>query len=160
MGVLWVILCSKANFMADSYYIQRNTGAVPEGPYTRAALADLVARKELPADVPVLINGQGAWCSYEQLPPVPPCPPTYSVWSFVSVFCCFPFSLIAVRQSARVAELYGQGRYEEAAAASRSALRWNLFFLVSVIILLAFCWFAFKFAYDVWETGRIYNLGI
>ena len=141
----------QSEFMREQFYILRQQGAVPEGPFFREALTGMRARAEITDVTPCMRIGQGEWLPYAELPPPPQCPPSYTVWSMISVFCCFPFSLIAIRQSSRVAELYAQGLYAEACAASRSARRWNMIFTVTVVLLLIFCAFAFHFAYEVWQ---------
>lgn len=141
----------QSDLMDEEYYIVRGSGQVPEGPFARESLRVMAARGDFDENTSVLY--QGEWYPYSRLPSPPPCPPTYRVWSIISVFCCFPFSIISVRQSYRVAELYASGRYAEAREASRSALRWNVFFSVVVLLLLLLCWFCFSFAYNVWQQG-------
>lgn len=141
----------QSEYMEGDYYILQQAGGVPQGPFSRAALSEMAARGEVLADTPVLYSG--AWCTYAQLPAPPPCPPSYMAWSIISVFCCFPFSLVAVSQSSRVLPLHEQGQYDAALAASRSALRWNLFFSITVVLMLLFCWVSFSYAYRVWQES-------
>ncbi|MDO4751283.1 MAG: CD225/dispanin family protein [Akkermansia sp.] len=140
--------------MGELFYILREEGGVPEGPYSRAQLA---AMAEQGADVMQwyvrgVTAADDAWVLWADMPAARPCPPTYMAWSMVSVFCCFPFSVVAVLRSSRVAELYHKGCYEEALSASRSALAWNIFFSISVVLLLVFCFFCFKYSWELWQN--------
>ena len=153
-GVKMGYSLSKSNFMAEMYYMIGRCGEVPRGPYTRAMLQTLAERGELGADAQVSVVGQAEWVPYSQLPPVPPCPPTYKIWSMVSIFFCFPFSIVAVNRSYRVENLYAQGLYAEAQSASVSALKWNLFFSVLGVIVLIFCWYAFCHMFESWQKSN------
>lgn len=151
-GVFWGILCSKANFMADFYYILRQNGAVPQGPFSRETLKEMAACGELPAEASCLHPEQGCWLPVADVLNPPACPPAYMAWSYITAVCCFPFSLISVRRSSQVKPLYEQGKYAEARAASRSALRWNLFFLVLIIVLLIYCYYIFSYWYAIYKS--------
>ena len=140
--------------MAEMYYMIGRCGEVPRGPYTRAMLQTLAERGELGADAQVSVVGQAEWVPYSQLPPVPPCPPSYKVWSMVNIFFCFPFSIVAVKRSYSVARLYEQGFYDEAKAASSSAFKWNLFFSILGVVVLIFCWYVFLHVYESWQKSH------
>lgn len=137
--------------MKGAFYILREDGGVPQGPFSREALSEMAERGDLAAETPVLQDGN--WYPYEQLPPALPCPPTYIAWSIMSVFCCFPFSIVALHQSSRVERLHEQGLHEEAQAASRAALQWNLLFSITIFLMLVFCWFCFCYARKAWQEG-------
>ena len=62
----------------------------------------------------------------------PPCPPTYLVWSILSIFlCCIPLGIVAVIYSSKVRPAYDRGDYAGACRASETAMWW----LIATIIL-------------------------
>lgn len=67
--------------------------------------------------------------------PMGPKPDNYLIWSIlVTLFCCLPFGIAAIISSTKVDSLYNSGQYAQAAAASASAKKWNMW---GVIIGLA-----------------------
>lgn len=151
---VFVVYSALAYIMEEQFYIIAPGKLVPQGPLSRDAIQAGLASGELNADFSVRRAGDsaGEWVPLrEVMLAAPPCPPSYMAWSIFSVFCCFPFSVIAVTKSAKVADLHGRGLYAEAQAASRSAFRWNVFFTISVVLLLIFCFCCFKFCWEVWQ---------
>jgi hypothetical protein len=52
-------------------------------------------------------------------------PNNFLVWSIlVTIFCCWPFGIAAIVNSAKVDSLWNSGRYEEAYKAVRNAQKW------------------------------------
>ena len=139
--------------MAEQYYIMREVGSVPEGPYTRARLHELYHADKKRHDffvMPVTEKGCAEWLKVADFfAAEPPCPPTYMLLSIISVVCCFPFSLVALNQSNKVSLLHWEGRFAEAERASRTALRWNLFFLLAVVVLVVLSCLALSYT---WHT--------
>lgn len=151
---VFVVYSALAYIMEEQFYIIAPGKLVPQGPLSRDAIQAGLASGELNADFSVRRAGDsaGEWVPLREVMfAAPPCPPSYMAWSIFSVFCCFPFSVIAVTKSAKVADLHGRGLYAEAQASSRSAFRWNVFFTISVVLLLIFCYCCFKFCWEVWQ---------
>ena len=140
--------------MAEKFYMMREPGSIPEGPYSMRELRDMLKAGQIVSEV-LLKRASALTEEWRQLGALlaaePPCPPSYMFWSVISIACCFPFSMVALHQSQRVPVLHADGRYEEAAKASRSALLWNAVFFVTVIVLLVFSWLALRFAWDVYS---------
>ena len=136
--------------MTETYYIRRREGDVPQGPFSPAVLSEMFSCGELAADALCLRVGQGDWIPLVDVLNPPACPPSYKVWSYISAVCCFPFSVVAVRQSAHVRSLHAQGKYAEARAASCSALRWNIFFSMLILLLLTSVMVVICMVYDAW----------
>lgn len=64
-------------------------------------------------------------------------PDTYLVWSILStIFCCIPLGIISIVYASKVDSLWGQGRYQEAAAASGKAKKFALWGAISWVIVL------------------------
>lgn len=101
---------------------------------------------------------QGAYQSQQQQQPMPnydmpPMPSTHLVWSIlVTIFCCIPFGIVAIVNSAGVESAYNRGNYEEAVRKSKSALNW---IITSVIV--GFVVGVFQAIYFV-STGLFANL--
>lgn len=142
--------------MEGQYYIMREVGSIPEGPYLMRELRDMLKRGEINTELYVKSGEAEAetWLRLSDLLAAePPCPPSYMFLSIISIACCFPFSMVALHRSQSVPILHADGRYDEAAKASRSALRWNAIFFVTVIVLLIFSWLALRFT---WEQMRVH----
>ena len=65
----------------------------------------------------------------------PAMPASYLARSIVSIILCFPFGIPAVINSARVTELWLQGKYAEAEEASAKAKKWSK---ISIVITIVF----------------------
>lgn len=148
--------------MSENYYYT-DADRKPAGPVSLDTLQQMQNAGNILPDTLVWKEGMPDWRPLSDVlpgvpkPPVPAVPPTpgpapapygkkpstYLVHSIlVTLFCCLPFGIVAIVMSSRVDSLYYAGRYQEAEAASKSALLWGQlsFFLPVVIyaILLAF----------------------
>ena len=65
----------------------------------------------------------------------PAMPASYLARSIVAVILCFPFGIPAVINSARVTELWLQGKYAEAEEASAKAKKWSKISIVLTIVI-------------------------
>lgn len=66
---------------------------------------------------------------------MPPCPPSYLVWSIISIFlCCIVTGIIATIYSSRVESRYRMGDYQGALDASNTARTLNIISIVLGII--------------------------
>lgn len=88
--------------------------------------------------------------SYSPPPPPPPPPPmpplggvppekpdSYLVWSILTtLFCCLPFGIAAIVQSAKVDSLWTVGQYAAARKASDDAKKWCLIGVAAAAALL------------------------
>lgn len=69
----------------------------------------------------------------------PPCPPTYLVWSILSIFlCCFPLGIVAVIYSSKVRPAYDRGDFAEAERASNTAMWWLIAAIVVGLVTAPF----------------------
>lgn len=63
-------------------------------------------------------------------------PDSYLVWAIlVTILCCLPFGIVSIVQASKVSGLWGQGRYAEADAASKSAKKWAIWGAVAGIVV-------------------------
>lgn len=76
----------------------------------------------------------------EDIPPHPGSGMAMSI--LVTIFCCFPFGIIAIVQSARCNALYNNGSYIEAIRASRSAVMWQWIAAITMIVFYIFTFIA------------------
>ena len=76
----------------------------------------------------------------EDIPPHPGSGMAMSV--LVTIFCCLPFGIVAIVQSARCNALYNNGAYIEAIQASRSAVMWQWIAAVTMIVFYIFTFIA------------------
>ncbi len=61
-------------------------------------------------------------------------PPTYMAIAILStIFCCLPFGIVSIVKASQVGSLYGQGSYEEAQKASKSAKKWAIISAVTAV---------------------------
>ncbi|MBD5240848.1 MAG: DUF4339 domain-containing protein [Barnesiella sp.] len=132
-----------------AYDINGNT------PVWRAGLADWCEASSVPelAELlevkipPVPVNPPdytGAWhqTSY-YIPEAPrqvePMPPTYLVWSILTMlFCCVPSGIVAIIYSSKVSSRFNSGDYGGAKKASDTAAIWILVTVVLGLISLPF----------------------
>lgn len=69
----------------------------------------------------------------------PPCPPSYLVWSILSIFlCCLPLGIVAVIFSSKVRPAYERGDYAGAQRASNAAMWWLIASIVIGLISTPF----------------------
>lgn len=123
-----------------------------EGPFTREQLL----LKRLPADTLVWHDGMTQWEYAVKLPelvgmftpyeiekagiaPVPPplCPPTYLVWSILSMLCCCQIlGIVAIIYGVKTKTLFDRGKCEEAEKYSeRTALWLILSFVIGLVMM-------------------------
>lgn len=76
----------------------------------------------------------------EDIPPHPGSGMAMSI--LVTIFCCIPFGIIAIVQSARCNALYNNGSYIEAIRASRSAVMWQWIAAITMIVFYIFTFIA------------------
>lgn len=77
-----------------------------------------------------------------------PPPENHLVWAILTtVLCCMPLGIVAIIKSAKVEQLWYQGRYEEAQKAADDAKKFSIWsaasigiiiFLYLIVILFAF----------------------
>lgn len=71
--------------------------------------------------------------------PMPPKPPTYLVWSIISVIlCCMIPGIVAIIYSAKVTSRYEEGDYEGSMRASESAELWLIIAIVCGLVSIPF----------------------
>lgn len=143
--------------MAKYYYIDRDKQQ--QGPYT---VEELGTMNVITSSTPVWCEGMSDWTqasavpafaylfTQPQTPPVMPSyapgaapqaprrvkPDSWLVLSILSViFCCQPFSIVAIIYAARVDSLWASGYYDEAEAAAKNAKTWTI---VSAIVAVVF----------------------
>lgn len=123
-------------------------------PVWRAGLADWCEASSVPEiaqrletnipPVPVCPpDYTGSWHQTPYIPEVPrqvePMPPTYLVWSILTMlFCCIPTGIVAIIYSSKVSSRYTTGDYEGAKKASEAAGIWILVTVVLGLISLPF----------------------
>ena len=62
-------------------------------------------------------------------------PDSNLIWAILSIFCCWPFAIVAIVKAAQVDGLWARGEYEAAQDASAKAKKWAL---VSLIVGIVF----------------------
>lgn len=76
---------------------------------------------------------------------VPQLPETWMIQAIlVTLFCCFPFGVVAIVKASQVTSRYRAGDYEGAESASKSAKLWVKYSLLPyaiLFVLLIFLWF-------------------
>ncbi len=126
----------------------------PETPVWHPGLADWCAASTIPElracmeanippvpPVPSYFSMQVPQTPY--IPEVPrqqqPMPPTYLVWSILTMlFCCVPTGIVAIVYSSKVNSRFTSGDYEGAKKASDNAAIWILATVVLGLIALPF----------------------
>ncbi len=143
--------------MEDKIWIQ-NDGR-QQGPFTLAELATM----SLSPTTPVWYQGLPEWTIAINAPltatlfvgaapqqpqpayapgrqePMPPCPPTYIVWSILATICCCLIGgIIAIIYSSQVTARYNVGDYAGAVKASERAQIWLIVSIVLGLLSLPF----------------------
>lgn len=72
--------------------------------------------------------------NYTTATPIPPTPQqkpdSNLVWAILSIFCCWPFAIVAIVKAAQVDGLWARGEYAAAQDASAQAKKWALISLI------------------------------
>ena len=66
-----------------------------------------------------------------------PRPSTHLAWAILTLFCFWPFGVVAIVKAAQVDGLWARGQYDAARKASQAAKWWAICAVPAVIVVVA-----------------------